>query len=70
MKNIKLKINFDFGKYKKDRVIRTTTDDNGIILDRYWRQRLKDSEIDGCISVVKEKREVKSNKAQTGNVHD
>ena len=35
-------------------------DENGTPLDKHWRRRLRDSEIDGCIEIVKEqKKEVK-----------
>lgn len=30
-------------------------DDNGIPKDKFWRRRVKDSAIDGCVKVVKGK---------------
>ena len=42
-------------------------DRNGLPLDRNWRRRMKDSEIDGCIEVIQEKpkKEKKAKKAKT-----
>lgn len=34
-------------------VVTVTTDKNGIPLDRFWRNRLKDAETDNCVEVVK-----------------
>ena len=41
-------------------------DRNGLPLDRHWRRRLKDSEIDGCIEVAvdKPKKAKKDKKAE------
>lgn len=54
MKKIRLLINFDFAEYKKGTEFEVKTKD-GIILDPFWRARLKDSEIDNCVSIVKPK---------------
>lgn len=35
-------------------------DRKGIPLDRNWRRRLSDSKIDGCLSVIEEKKTIKS----------
>ena len=58
MKKIKLLINFDFGEHKKGTEIEVETKDK-IIIDPFWRARLKDSEIDNCVSIVKSKSKVK-----------
>ena len=55
---MKLKINQDI-KYKsevfkKDSVIEIDGDSNNTPLDSFWRRRLDDSRIDGCVEVVKE----------------
>lgn len=63
--NMKIKLNVDLGKYKKGSVINIITDANGIPIDKYWRSRLKDSEKDGCIEVVQEKKEIKSKSNKT-----
>lgn len=56
MKN-KLKISIDksFMQYTKGSII-TVNANKGIPVDKFWRDRLKDSEIDGCVSVVKKTR--------------
>jgi hypothetical protein len=41
------------GKLTKDEVIEIETSEDGLPLDRFWRDRLKDSEIDNCIEIVK-----------------
>lgn len=49
---ITLKINTAMNGYKKGSTISLQTDDNGNILDSFWARRLKDSEIDNCVSIV------------------
>lgn len=55
MKKIKLQINSDIFKgkllCKKGDILRLKTDKGGMILDRFWRDRVKDSEIDSCVSI-------------------
>ena len=55
---MKLLINKDFDGYKKGMEI-TVKAVKKIPLDIYWRRRLKDAEIDGCVEVVKSKRRSK-----------
>ena len=43
-------------------VVDVKTDSNGTPLDRFWRKRLKDAEIDGCVEVVKPKSTKESKK--------
>ncbi len=58
MKNkISLKINKPFSGKKAGDIIEISTDKIGVPLDAYWRNRLKDSEIDNCIEIL-----VKNNK--------
>ena len=45
-------------------------DRNGLPLDRHWRRRMKDSEIDGCIEVVKKEKPKKVKKAKKELVED
>ncbi len=55
MKKVKLKINIPMlGMRTGDEAV-IDTDKNGIPLDKFWRRRLKDSQIDGCVEVVVEK---------------
>lgn len=53
MMNLTLKINFDFGPYKKDMEVNVECDVFGIPLDLYWQRRVNDSKIDNCVSIVK-----------------
>lgn len=50
MKELKLKINNvrGFGG-----VVTIQTDQKGVPLDKFWRNRLKDAEIDNCVEIVK-----------------
>lgn len=63
MKTAKLLINFSFGEHKKDTEISVDMKD-GVIIDPFWRARLRDSEIDNCVSIIKPK--IKPNKQETG----
>lgn len=45
------RINFDFGPFKKGQKVNVEIQ-NGQTVDRFWRDRLKDSEIDNCISLL------------------
>lgn len=58
MTKAKLKINRDFPSrnLKKDTIIELLVDDNNILLDLYWRRRLKDSKIDNCVEIVSNKK--------------
>jgi len=38
------------------KIISVETDSDGVILDRFLRRRLKDSEIDGCLRIVPAKK--------------
>lgn len=49
---VSLKINFAFGPYSVGQIITAFVDDDGVLIDRYWRDRLADSAIDNCISLV------------------
>jgi antitoxin component of MazEF toxin-antitoxin module len=41
-------------------IINVETDNNGTILDKFWRRRSKDSLIDGCVEIVKPKKQEKA----------
>ena len=52
---LKIKINRDLGAlYPKGKIITVDARD-GVALSKYWRDRIKDSEIDGCVTVIKPK---------------
>ena len=50
---IKLKLNAPLRGLGAGSVTSIKTDDNGIPLDRYWRNRLKDAEIDNCVEIIR-----------------
>jgi hypothetical protein len=39
--------------YQPNTIIELKDDGKGNPLDRFWRNRIKDSEIDGCVEIVK-----------------
>jgi hypothetical protein len=63
-----LKINKDIvtpsGRRKAGIIISVQCDINNIPLNKFWRDRVKDSEIDGCVSFV----ERDSNKTSIENI--
>ena len=48
-----LKLNAPLRGREAGDTVRVKTDKNGTPLDSYWRRRLKDAEIDGCVEFVK-----------------
>ena len=48
---MKIKLNADLAQYKKGEIIEIE-DKNGMPVESYWRNRLKESEIDNCITIV------------------
>ncbi len=52
MKTRKLKLNAPLRGHPKDIIIPIRTDETGIPVDRYWRDRLKDAKIDGCVEFL------------------
>ena len=36
-------------------IIDVQTDVNGLILNKFWRNRLRDSKIDNCVEIIKTK---------------
>ncbi len=53
MKKISLKLNTDLGGKKKGAIITVEIDSNKVIKDQYWRRRLEDAALDGCVEIVK-----------------
>lgn len=66
---MKLKLNADLRGFKSGQTI-TVKDTGGIPLDPFWRARLKDSERDNCVSVVKSTRKSTSTKPATAKHGD
>lgn len=67
MKTIKIRILKSFDRVSKkggiprhftpdDQPLEIKVDENGIPLNKFWRNRLKDSEIDNCIEIYKPKK--------------
>ena len=52
LQNKQLQLHTDLASHKAGEVIYIECTD-GVPVDRYWRDRVKDSEIDGCVSFVK-----------------
>jgi hypothetical protein len=50
---MKLKLNQPMKGYEAGREITVQTDSNGIPLEKFWRRRLRDAQIDNCVEVVK-----------------
>ena len=53
MKKITLKIEKPLLGKAVGEQVSLDVDRDGIIIDRYWRRRLQDSELDKCVSIVK-----------------
>lgn len=51
---LKVLVNIDMLGVKKGETINLQTDKFGTPLKRFWRNRLKDSKIDNCITVINE----------------
>lgn len=62
---LKILINKDFLQYKKGSIITVDAKDC-IPVSKFWRDRLRDSKIDDCVSIVKPtKKVVKKIKQET-----
>lgn len=49
---VKLKLNVPLQGYREGQILDFPADANGVILDRYWRNRVRDSAIDNCVELV------------------
>ena len=58
LRNKKLKLNTDLAKHKSG-IILTVQSKGGVLVDKYWRDRLKDSEIDGCVTLLEDEPKAK-----------
>ena len=52
MKVIEIKLNRSLRGQQAGAIVRIPTNRDGLPKDRYWRDRLKDAEIDGCCEIV------------------
>ena len=53
---ITLRINQVVGQYREGDEVKVRSK-NGVPLDKFWRDRIKDSEYDNCVTVLKKKRQ-------------
>jgi hypothetical protein len=60
-KIINIKCNANLGKYKKGSVVQVATSESGSPVERFWRNRIRDAEIDNCCEIVEEKKSSKKN---------
>jgi hypothetical protein len=60
MKTLKLKLNLALNGKKSGDVVEVPCDEHGIPLEKFWRDRLKDSEIDNCVEKIDSKPKKKS----------
>lgn len=56
MRTIELRLNKDLGGKKEGTILTLEVDANKTIIDRFWRRRLQDAAIDGCVEIVKTER--------------
>lgn len=61
--NKRLKLNTPLRGHDAGAEIRVKTDKNGTILDPYWRRRVRDSKVDGCVEFVDNKKKARTKKA-------
>lgn len=52
MKMLQLKICKSFHVYKEGQIIDVQMADDGVLLNQFWRNRLRDSKIDGCVELL------------------
>lgn len=62
MKKVNLKLNVDLNGKKAGSIVTVKIDRDKVIIDPYWRRRLKDAEIDNCVEVVKIENKEKGDK--------
>ena len=52
MKIIHIKINKPIHGHPSGSTVRVRADDAGIPVDKFWRDRLRDADIDNCVEIV------------------
>ena len=55
---MKLKLNTDLACHKSGDIVEVI-DASGIPTSKYWRQRIKDSAVDNCVEIIKQKKMVR-----------
>lgn len=56
MPKITLKLNQDIKDLKSGSLKEVLTDQDGVIVDRFWRNRLQDAVLDNCVEVLQPKK--------------
>jgi hypothetical protein len=67
---MKLEIIHGFVNHKNGDIVTLPTVAKGVPKDLYWRRRIKDAEIDGCVKIVEDApapKKRKSEKSDGGN---
>lgn len=59
-KTLRLRINKTVGVYQPGQEVDVEIDKVGIPLEKFWRDRLKDSKFDDCVSIVKKVKQKES----------
>jgi len=62
---MKLKVNFPHPDHPEGSVIEIEEAAPGVPASYYWRRRLRDSEIDGCVEIVSDEKPKRRRRAQT-----
>ena len=55
MKSIQIKVNKSVEPYMKEQVVTVQVDALGTPVRKFWRDRLRDAEVDNCVEIVKDK---------------
>lgn len=63
-----LKLNIALRGHDAGATVKIKTDKNGIALDPYWRRRVVDSRLDGCVEFVDNKKVRNETKKQIKEV--
>lgn len=53
MKFVYFKLKKNLRGHPAGRILRTPCDDNGVVINFFWRRRVEDSENDGCLEVLR-----------------
>ena len=67
MKSINIKVLKTIPDYAIDQVVNVKTDAKGTPLLKFWRDRLQDSKVDGCVEVVKTQTQTKTKPSTKGD---
>jgi len=57
---VKLKLNQSLRGIPEGKIVEVKVDINGLAIERYWRDRMIDAEIDNCVEIVKDEKPKKN----------